>query len=144
MGLDRAVSGVPRLIAGVGFRGATASAEIVALVRRALAEAGLAEAGLAERDLAALATAADRAGRPAIWEAAAAFGLTPVAVEAAALTAADARVATRSARIAALRGVGSVAEAAALAHAGPRARLLLPRIASAGATCALAVGGPDD
>jgi cobalt-precorrin 5A hydrolase len=37
-------------------------------------------------------------------------------------------------------GVGSVAEAAALACAGPDARLLVPRIASARATCAIARG----
>ena len=48
---------------------------------------------------------------------------------------------TRSARIEALRGVGSLAEAAALAAAGPQGRLVLPRIASAGATCALATLG---
>jgi cobalt-precorrin 5A hydrolase len=48
-------------------------------------------------------------------------------------------VPTRSHRIEALRQVGSVAEAAALAAAGPGAMLLLRRIASAGATCALAL-----
>ncbi|WP_238255381.1 cobalamin biosynthesis protein [Methylorubrum podarium] len=132
MGLDQAVS-PPGIVAGIGFRRVTTGAEIVALLRRALSEAGLAP----ER-LSALATAADRAGEPAIHEAAAAFGLVPTGVDAAALTAADARVETRSSRIEASRGVGSVAEAAALACAGPEARLLLPRIASAGATCALA------
>lgn len=124
-----------RVVAGVGFRAATGPEEIVALVRRALAEAGL-----GQRDLAVLATTADKAGAAAIREAASIFGLLPTAVDAAALAVADARVVTRSARIEALRGVGSVAEAAALAQAGPDARLLLPRIASPGATCALAVG----
>lgn len=134
MALDPPVNALPvRVVAGIGLRRATAAAEIVALVRRALAEAGLAPEALA-----ALATAADRAGEPAVREAAAALGLRPTALDAAALAAADARVVTRSARIEALRGVGSVAEAAALACAGPRARLVLPRIASAGATCALA------
>ena len=132
MGLDEVVT-PPRLVAGIGFRRATTSAEIVALLHRALREAGL-----APDRLAAIATAADRAGEPAIREAAAAFGLAPTALAAAALTAVDARVVTRSGRIEASRGVGSVAEAAALAGAGPAARLLLPRITSAGATCALA------
>lgn len=124
----------PRAVAGIGFRRATASDEIVALLRRALEEAGLAPGHLA-----VLATPADRAGEPACRAAAAAFGLIPTPLDATALMAADARVATRSQRIEALRGVGSVAEAAALAAAGPEARLLLPRIASAGATCALAL-----
>lgn len=123
----------PRPVAGIGFRRATTAAEIVALLRRALGEAGIAP----ER-LAALATAADRADEPAIRAAAAAFGLVPTALDAATLASVDARVVTRSPRIEASRGVGSVAEAAALACAGPGAHLLLPRIASAGATCALA------
>jgi cobalt-precorrin 5A hydrolase len=38
----------------------------------------------------------------------------------------------------ALAGVPSVAEAAALAAAGPKARLILPRIVVGPATCALA------
>jgi cobalt-precorrin 5A hydrolase len=41
----------------------------------------------------------------------------------------------------ALKGVPSVAEAAALAAGGPRSRLLAPRIAVGPATCALAVSG---
>ena len=47
-------------------------------------------------------------------------------------------VPTRSARIEALRGVGSLCEAAALACAGPGSRLALTRIASGSVTCALA------
>jgi cobalt-precorrin 5A hydrolase len=38
-------------------------------------------------------------------------------------------------------GVGSVAEAAALAAGGPDARLVVPRIAIGPATCALAASG---
>jgi cobalt-precorrin 5A hydrolase len=36
-------------------------------------------------------------------------------------------------------GTGSVAEAAALAGAGPRARLIAPRACENGATCAIAL-----
>lgn len=129
MGLGEAVSGV---VAGIGFRHATEAAEIAALIRRALAEAGIADRP------AAIATAADRAAEPGAIAAAAEFGLEPLGIAPEALAAADAGIVTRSARIAASRGVGSVAEAAALAGAGPDARLVLPRIASAGATCALA------
>jgi cobalt-precorrin 5A hydrolase len=46
--------------------------------------------------------------------------------------------ATHSRRVAQLTGVGSVAEAAALAAAGPKARLLVPRIVVGDVTCALA------
>ncbi|PWB94962.1 cobalamin biosynthesis protein [Methylosinus sporium] len=45
---------------------------------------------------------------------------------------------TRSLRVEALTGVGSVAEAAALVGAGAGSRLFGPRLASAGVTCAIA------
>ena len=44
-------------------------------------------------------------------------------------------------RVLALTGVPSVSEAAALAAAGPTARLIAPRIAVGPATCALAAVG---
>ncbi len=128
------MSTAPDIVAGLGFRHATPAAEIVALVERAFREAALPLARLRH-----LATAADRAGEPAIRAAAAQFGRALVPVPPEALEAADEGVVTRSARIVAARGVGSVAEAAALAAAGPGATLRTPRIASAGATCALAL-----
>lgn len=124
-----------RLTAGIGFRRATGADEIAALIIAALGQVG------AERaDLTAIATAADRAAEPAMTGAAARFGLSPCPIAPEALAARDADLVTRSARIEHLRGVGSLAEAAALAAAGPGSRLALPRIASGGATCALAVG----
>jgi cobalt-precorrin 5A hydrolase len=136
MGLDEAVSisGL-QLVAGIGFRRRTETEEIVGLVRRALA--------LIPGELQVVATAADRAGEAALRRAAETFGLVPVAVEPEALAAVDSRVPTRSVRIEASRGVGSVAEAAALAAAGEGAVLVLPRIASAGVTCALAARPPE-
>ncbi|WP_457105267.1 cobalamin biosynthesis protein [Methylobacterium sp. P5_C11] len=122
------------LVAGIGFRHGTEADEIAALIVRALGLIGADGA-----DLAAIATPADRAAEPAIRGAAARFGLPPSSVPASALEACDGQVVTRSARIERLRGVGSVAEAAALAEAGPESRLALPRIASGGATCALAI-----
>ncbi|KQP32291.1 cobalamin biosynthesis protein [Methylobacterium sp. Leaf100] len=129
MGVDEAVT--DRLVAGLGFRRATSADEILALLHRALANQSA--------PLGCLATPADRADAPAIRAVAGALGVPLVAVAADAMIAVDARVLTRSARIAATRGVGSVAEAAALAVAGAAATLILPRIASAGATCALAL-----
>lgn len=121
------------LVAGIGFRRGAGPDEIAAVISLALGEAG-AERG----QLAAIATAEDRAGEPAIREAARTFGLTVEGISPEALAACDARVPTRSARIEALRGVGSLCEAAALAGAGPAGRLVLPRIARGSVTCALA------
>lgn len=125
------------IVAGIGFRHATSADEIVGLIRRALAQACITETRLGT-----IATAADRAAETPVREAAAVFGLRPHPVAGHDLAAADARVRTRSARIEAARGIGSVAEAAALAAAGAGGRLVLPRIASAGATCALAESAP--
>lgn len=132
MGLDEAVTGP--LAAGIGFRRGAAADEIVALIRQALAARGD-----GTTDLSVIATAGDRAGEAAIREAAAAFGLVPTGIAPAAMIAVDARVPTRSGRIEASRGVGSVAEAAALAAAGPDGTLVLARIATASVTCALAL-----
>jgi cobalt-precorrin 5A hydrolase len=57
------------------------------------------------------------------------------------LKAAGTRVATRSDRVVALTGVPSLAEAAALAAAGPSSRLIAPRLVVGAATCALASSG---
>jgi cobalt-precorrin 5A hydrolase len=54
------------------------------------------------------------------------------------LKAAGERTETKSDRVLALMGVPSVAEAAALAVAGPSARLIGPRLVFGAATCALA------
>jgi cobalt-precorrin 5A hydrolase len=55
------------------------------------------------------------------------------------LVAAGARAETHSERVIALKGVPSIAEAAALAAGGPSARLLAPRVVLGPATCALAI-----
>jgi cobalt-precorrin 5A hydrolase len=137
MGLDETVTALPagRLVAGIGFRRGATALEIAALLHRALALAG-ADAG----DLRGIATALDRADEPAIREAAAGFGLVPTGIDRDMLTAQDARVPTRSARIVAMRGVGSLCEAAALAGAGAGGHLALARMAVGSVTCALAFG----
>lgn len=115
------------IVAGFGCRaGATAAS-----LRAALAAAG----GPAPE---ALAAPADRlAAAAAMGDA---LGLPVIPIDAAALAATD--TPTRSAVSLAARGTGSVAEAAALAAAGPGARLLVPRRVSADrmATCAIAQG----
>ena len=135
MGLVRIV--IPRrpLVAGIGFRGAATAEAIAGLIRDALARADAEPDGLRM-----IATALDRAGDPALRDAAAAFGLVPVGIAPEALAACDAALSHRSERIVALRGVGCLCEAAALAGAGLGGTLVLGRIANGSVTCALATG----
>ncbi|HEY8381492.1 MAG TPA: cobalamin biosynthesis protein [Microvirga sp.] len=123
------------IVAGIGFRRSADPGEIVALVERAVADCALTRGEL--RGLATLAALADA---PAFREAARRLGLDALAVAERAVAEASEGIVTHSARSFSAHGVGSVAEAAALGAAGPGARLVLPRIASATATCALARG----
>jgi cobalt-precorrin 5A hydrolase len=124
--------GEAMIVAGVGCRRGTSAAEIETAIAAALAQAGLTNHKL---DL--LATAAFKGDEPGIAEAAAARGVDLILVAQADLERAGGR-ATHSRRVAELTGVGSVAEAAALAAGGPAARLVVPRLVIGPATCALA------
>ncbi|MDB5414725.1 MAG: cobalamin biosynthesis protein CbiG [Rubritepida sp.] len=116
------------LVAGIGCRrGAPAEAVAAAL---ALA---LHETGRARQEVTLMATIAHKRDEPAIIEAARALG-----IELAIVDGASQPVLTESAASRAATGLGSVAEASALAAAGPGARLLAQRSTSGGATCALA------
>jgi cobalt-precorrin 5A hydrolase len=128
MGLGEAV-----IAAGVGCRKGVSAAEIEAAIAAALERAGR---PLARIDL--VATSTGKRTEKAIIEAASARGVRLVFVAPADLEIASARGATWSARVLALAGVPSVAEAAALAACGPKARLILPRIVVGPVTCALA------
>jgi cobalt-precorrin 5A hydrolase len=119
---------------GIGCRKACAAQPIVALVRRALADCGSLDS--APR----LFTLADKAGEPGLAAAAATLGFELTYLPRDALAAVSQRVLTRSAAAQRRFGLDSIAEAAALAGAGPDARLLGPRIAGEGATCAVACG----
>jgi cobalt-precorrin 5A hydrolase len=124
--------GEAMIVAGIGCRRGTSAAEIETAIAAALAQAGLANHKL---DL--VATAAFKGDEPGIVAAAAARGVDLILIAQGDLERAGGR-ATRSRRVAELVGVGSVAEAAALAAGGPAARLVLRRIAIGPATCALA------
>jgi cobalt-precorrin 5A hydrolase len=116
------------IVAGFGFRrAATAESLLDALDKARGPQAP-----------ALLATAEDKAAAPAFQALSARLGLPIHAVTPDAL--ARVETPTRSATVRALRGSGSVAEAAALVAAGPGASLLGPRAVSADlmATCALA------
>jgi len=122
------------IVAGVGFSSRCAPEELAQLVRRAQAAADLVPTGLA--------APAWKARSPCLQRAAQLLGLPILPIDRDQLAGVVDRVVSHSAASHAVAGVGSAAEAAALAAAGPRARLALPRIASAYATCALAEGEP--
>ena len=118
------------IVAGFGFRAAATADSL----RDAFSRAG--------EKADALATAADKADGPAFRAFAEALGLPVHGVSAEAIRAQETQTASPASRAA--RETGSLAEAAALAAAGPGARLLAPRAISGDrmATCALAIG-PD-
>jgi len=121
------------IVAGVGCRRDTAAPDIEAAIREALARAGI-----ASNALDAIATIAAKRDEAGITTAAVNLGVAIVLVSDAELKSAGERTVTRSERVLALMGVPSVAEAAALAAAGPSARLISSRLIVGSATCALA------
>ena len=88
-----------------------------------------------------LATAARKRYEPGIRAAARRLALPLVIIRDGALAAAQGRIHTRSARVAALVGVPSVAEAAALAAVGWHGRLAVTRMNTSRVTCAIAFAG---
>jgi cobalt-precorrin 5A hydrolase len=128
MALDQAM-----IVAGVGCRRGTSAPDIEAAIRAALAQAGVASDALT-----AIATIAAKHDEAGIGKAAANFGVHVVLISDLELKTAGERTKTKSERVLTLTGVPSVAEAAALAAAGPSARLISPRLVLGSATCALA------
>jgi cobalt-precorrin 5A hydrolase len=121
------------IVAGIGCRKGAKAEEIEAAIEAALERAGR---PLARLDL--MATASAKRDEEGLIAAAKARGIRLIFVDQADLEIASARGATWSRRVLALAGVPSVAEAAALAAAGSKARLILPRIVVGPVTCALA------
>ncbi len=117
-------------IAGMGFREAAG----IDSLRSALMAAGGTDG------IVALATATEKADAQALIALAAELRLPIRAIAPVALAAVETQ--TWSDRVASRFGTGSLAEAAALAAAGPAARLLAPRAVSADgmATAAIAEG----
>lgn len=119
------------IVAGIGCRRGSTADDVQDAVLAALRQAG--RCGI---DL--MATIPRRADEPGLREAAQALGTALAVPEDAALRDAAPHCLTRSAHALALTGLPSVAECAALAGAGLGARLLGPRLALGGVTCALA------
>jgi cobalt-precorrin 5A hydrolase len=122
---------------GVGCRAGVSGELIAALMRRALAECH------APDDERRLFTLAAKADEPGLVEAARLIGapMTPLPLEA--LQAQAPRILTPSKPAQSRFGAPNIAEAAALAGAGEGGRLLGPRLAADGATCAIAIPGAD-
>jgi cobalt-precorrin 5A hydrolase len=128
-----------RIVAiGVGCRAGVVGEAIAALARRALAETGAPEGDLRMFTLAA------KADEPGLIEAARLLDAKLMALPLGALDAQAERILTPSAAAQVRFGAPNIAEAAALAGAGEGGRLLGPRLAADGATCAIAlsVGRP--
>jgi cobalt-precorrin 5A hydrolase len=121
------------IVAGIGCRRGAPAPDIEAVIR-----AVLAYTGFSAQALDAIATIASKESEAGIQAAAEKLGVSVVLVADADVRAAEHRTQTRSERVRALKGFSSVAEAAALAAAGPTARLIAPRLAIGAATCALA------
>jgi cobalt-precorrin 5A hydrolase len=121
------------IVAGIGCRKGASQAEVEAAIDEALAQAKQ------EREaLRLIATSDGKANEPGVVAAAGARGVPLVRVAAPDLEAAGSRTQSSSPRVKEMFGVPSVAEAAALAAGGPKAKLILPRIAVGPVTCALA------
>jgi cobalt-precorrin 5A hydrolase len=126
------------IAAGIGCKRGAAASDIEAAIHAALASARI------EADaLDVIATIEAKSAEAGIRTAAAKLGVTLMVVPELELFAANGRVETHSERVAVLSGVGSVAEAAALAAAGPASTLIVPRLIVGAATCALAATPPE-
>jgi cobalt-precorrin 5A hydrolase/precorrin-3B C17-methyltransferase len=126
-------TGRRRLVLGLGCERGTPAAELVAL-----AVSALSRVNADPFDIAVIATLDSRADEAAIRAVAAHFSVPLVTFPAARLEAETPRLATPSAVVFAHTGCHGVAEAAALAEAGPSGRLALAKTKSAHATVAIA------
>jgi cobalt-precorrin 5A hydrolase len=122
----------PAVAIGIGCKRRCSSEAIVALVERAIAAAACAGTP------AALFTHEAKKSEAGLASAATALGLPLVFLDTQVLRQASLRAATNSPRVMRVFGVPSIAEAAALAGAGPSSVLLIARISDGGASCAIA------
>jgi cobalt-precorrin 5A hydrolase len=130
--------GQAMMVAGIGCRSGVSAEQ----VESALA-AALAPVSPTGRTLSLIATPAAKGHEPGIIAAAAARRIPLVLISQSDLEASNPRTLTHSEHAMIVMNVHSVAEAAALAGAGPTSRLLGPRIAIGPVTCALACAQAD-
>ena len=118
---------------GVGCERHAAAEEVIALARRSLDEAGL-----APQSVACVVSIALKAAEPAIHALAVELGVPARFFDAATLEAEASRLANPSDLVFRETGCHGVAEGAALATVGAAGYLVLPKVRSARATCAIA------
>jgi cobalt-precorrin 5A hydrolase len=123
------------IVAGVGCRRGVSADELEKVVRLALGVFQLP----AER-LDALATESEKATEPAFAEVSRRLSTRLMACTSEDLDRVAGQVLTPSKLVLESKGVPSIAEASALVIAGRNARLLGTRVATARATCAIAIG----
>jgi cobalt-precorrin 5A hydrolase len=131
MGLEQTMK-----VAGIGCRSGIAVGDVLAAIDAALEAHALDRASLG-----AVATVPQKAGEPALTDAAQALGLPLVVANADQLERARQKIVTHSVASLAATGFDSAAEAAALAVVGAAGELLGPRIVLGNVTCAIAEGG---
>ena len=124
------------IVLGVGFSTRCSAEELAELVTHVLAQA---PAGRGAGEGGRIATLARKRASGLLEPVAERLGLTPCYLTENELAAVEPRT-VASPRAAAAVGVGSVAEAAAMAAAGRGARLVVAKTASPLATCAAAEG----
>jgi cobalt-precorrin 5A hydrolase len=120
------------IVAGIGFRTHATCGDIVSIVHRAQVESGTV--------VQLLAVPNRKAQHEALLDAVAKLSLPLTTIDETRLERVQDRCPTKSAAAMSAVGLASVAEACALAALGEQAQLLLPRIKSARATCAIATG----
>jgi cobalt-precorrin 5A hydrolase len=121
------------IIAGLGCRKGSSVEELLSAL-----DAACVEAQISRGSIAALATGEIKREEPGMLELAAKLGLTLHIVDDDALLQAEPRTRTVSRHSLAKTLSSSLSEAAALAVAGETAEIIVPRLISQGATCALA------
>ena len=124
---------------GVGCRKGCSGNALIRLISQALAEW---PQHLPEHGLRKLFTIDDKSDEAGIRQAADLLGIELVFLSRDELNTAMPRTQFYSARVQKLFGVASVAEASALAGAGEKAVLIVPRISGSNATCAIAAHLP--
>jgi cobalt-precorrin 5A hydrolase len=123
------------IVAGIGCRRGASASAIEDVLRVALAQGRLKRGALD-----ALATHHEKGEEPGLRQVAERWALKLVLPSMAELADVAKYTATVSPRSLAAKGLPSVCETAALAAAGRSARLLVARVATKEATCAIAVG----
>ena len=123
------------IVAGVGFRRGASADEIEKVVRLAF---GVFQLPVERLEM--LATESEKATEAAVAEAAQRLSVKVTACTVEDLDRVAGQVLTPSRLVLERKGVPSIAEASALVVAGRNARLLGTRVATAQATCAIAIG----